>query len=191
MRGATNAVSKPGLLGQKGFSRSGGFFDACGGILQDGFDLAAPNAGEPLQKFVHRDSVFQVFNQSADGSSRSPKNTRPTDLVGTLLNALALEPEVHRNTIPREGSSLSKIPSLADFAGGVKSALMISHDTRSSPRRQLIRGLTGSPANRGPVEALADTAVSPQSFRVGTSYYFWGFIVAAFARREYERCLDK
>jgi len=43
----------------------------------------------------------------------------------------------------------------------------------------------------GPLEALADTAVSPQSFRVGASCFFWGFIVAAFARRQYESGLDK
>jgi hypothetical protein len=35
-----------------------------------------------------------------------------------LLNALALEPEVHRDTIPREGSSSTKIPILTEFAGG-------------------------------------------------------------------------
>ena len=102
---------------KKDFSRSDGFFEAGGGIFQDGFDLAAPNAGETLQKFVHRGSVFQVFKQSSDGNSLSPKNTRPTDLVGTLLNAFALEPEVHRDMIPREGSSSTKIPILTDFAG--------------------------------------------------------------------------
>jgi len=109
---------EPGLLGQKGFSRSDGFFEACRGIFQDGFDLAATNAGEPFQKFAHRGSVFQVFKQSSDGNSRSPKNTRPTDLVGTLLNAFAVEAEVHRDTIPREGSSSTKIPILTEFAGG-------------------------------------------------------------------------
>jgi hypothetical protein len=48
MRGAKNAVGEPALLDQKGFSRSDGFFEACRGIFQDSFDLAAPNAGEPL-----------------------------------------------------------------------------------------------------------------------------------------------
>ena len=130
MRGAKNAVAEPALLGQKGFSRSDGFFEACGGIFQDGFDLAAPNAGEPLQKFVHRGSVFQVFKQSADGNSRSPKNIGPTDLLRALLNAFALEPEVHRNTIPREGSSSTKIPFLTDSAGVVREVrhkLLIFH----------------------------------------------------------------
>jgi hypothetical protein len=77
-------------------------------MFQDGFDLATRNAGEPLQKFVHRGSVFQVFKQSPDGNSRSPKNIGPTDLLRALLNAFALEPEVHKNTIPREGSSSNK-----------------------------------------------------------------------------------
>jgi hypothetical protein len=68
---------------------------------------------------------------------------------------------------------------------------MVAHHTRSSPRRQFLRGLLGVLRTEGPLEALADTAGSPQSFRVGAPCFFWGFIVAAFARRQYERCLDK
>jgi len=58
-------------------------------------------------------------------------------------------------------------------------------------KSKLLLVLLGVLRTKGLLEALADTAGGPQSFRVGASCFFWGFIVAAFARRQYERCLDK
>jgi hypothetical protein len=48
---------EPGLLGQKGFSRSHGFFQACGGIFQDRFDLTTRNA---IANILDRYSLAQV-----------------------------------------------------------------------------------------------------------------------------------
>ena len=54
--------------------------EALPGVCEDGFDLPAGHAGEPLEEIVDGAPVFEVLEEGSDGHARSLKTQAPLTL---------------------------------------------------------------------------------------------------------------
>lgn len=64
-------------------------------MLQNGLDLAARHAGEPLEKLLDGPSVLKVLEQSFDRDPRTLEGPGSAEPVGSSLHSVTPSPIEH------------------------------------------------------------------------------------------------
>ncbi len=59
-------------------------------VLEHGLNLFAIYAGEPLKKFSHRGSTFEILKECFYGNARADEKPSPADFAGNPLHRRAL-----------------------------------------------------------------------------------------------------
>ena len=71
-------------------------------MLQNGLDLFARHAGEPLEKVIHAGAIFQVCEESLHRNSRTSEDPGAADLSWSSLDRRALVPIKHTERLRDE-----------------------------------------------------------------------------------------